>query len=65
MAVRTFTWKKTRSTATTAGRSSAISVARSARRVASRWGRSSVAGVVSTPIAIVRMVRRGPGSRQA
>jgi len=52
IAVRTFTWKNTCSTATTLGRRSAIRAASSARNDASRWGNDWLGGVVRTPRAV-------------
>ncbi len=49
IAVRTLTWKKTCSTATAAGRNSAISAAISSRSAASRCGSAADAGVRITP----------------
>ena len=54
MAVRTLTWKKTCSTATTSGRTSAMREASSPRSSASRDGSGSDGAVRKTPRATAR-----------
>ena len=51
MAVRTLTWKNTRSTATTSGRSSAMQRPQLALQLGEALGQRSTAAVVSTPTA--------------
>ena len=54
IAVRTFTWKNTRSTATTSGRYSLISNRSSRCSSAKRCGSGELGGVVRTPTATAR-----------
>ena len=55
IAVRTFVWKKTRSTTTTSGWSSLNNPCSSARSTASRRGTDSSSAVVMTPAATARL----------
>ena len=65
MAVRTFTWKNTRSTATASGWYSAMSARTSSRNINNRCGSSASTGVRMTPSATARALPDPSASMQA